>query len=68
MTDQGDLESLRGLHQDLVALNESRLQNIDKLWADLEERVTEFQRLLDKSPKSEARRKELLTGMFISLF
>lgn len=67
MTDQGSLEGLQGLHQDLIALDQTRLRNIDKLWADLQERVVEFRKLLDKSPKNEESRKKLLTGMRISL-
>lgn len=68
MTDQGSLDGLRGLHQDLIALDQSRLRNIDRLWADLESRVVEFRKLLDKSPRNEGSRKTLLAGMRTSLF
>ena len=67
MTDQESLESLRGLHQDLTALDQNRLRNIDKLWADLDARVVEFRKLLDKSPKNEESRRTLRTGMRTSL-
>lgn len=62
MADDEGLVGLRGLHQDLVALEASRLRNIDRLWADLEARVGEFRRLLDKAPKSDASRKTLQSG------
>ena len=62
MTDQGGLEGLRGLHQDLIALSESQLRNVDRLWAELDARVDEFRRLLDKPQKNEASRKTLLSG------
>lgn len=61
MTDQ-EAGGLRGLQQDLIALDESRLQNIDRLWADLEARIEEFRRLLDKPQKNDSSRKELLSG------
>ena len=62
MADDEGLVGLRGLHQDLVALEASRLRNIDRLWADLEARVNEFRQLLDKAPKSDASRKALQSG------
>ena len=68
MTDFDSLESLQGLHQDLIALDQVRLRNIDKLWADLDARVVEFRKLLDKSPKNEKSRRTLQTGMYTSLF
>ena len=67
MTGQGSLDGLRGLHQDLIALDQSRLRNIDRLWADLESRVVEFRKLLDKPPKNEGSRKTLLAGMRTSI-
>lgn len=67
MTDQGSLDGLQGLHQDLIALDQTRLRNIDKLWADLQARMVEFRKLLDKTPKNEGSRKRLLTGMHVSL-
>ena len=62
MADDDSLVDLRGLHQDLVALEASRLRNIDRLWADLEARVNEFRQLLDKPLKSDASRKALQSG------
>lgn len=62
MSDRNDVEGLRGLHQDLVALDESRLRNVDRLLTELEARVDDFKKLLDKSPKNEKSRKTLLSG------
>lgn len=63
MTDTSGLEALRGLHQDLLALTADQLQNIDRLWSELDARVDEFKRLLDKPPKNEASRKLVQSGM-----
>lgn len=62
MTALNSLEGLRGLHQDLIALDESQLRNIERLWAELEARVDEFRKLLDKAPKNDTSRKTLLSG------
>ena len=62
MENPGRLEGLRGLHQDLLALDASRLHNIERLWADLEARVNEFRQLLDKPAKNETSRKALSSG------
>ncbi|KAL8900187.1 MAG: hypothetical protein Q9207_005813 [Kuettlingeria erythrocarpa] len=56
------LESLRGLHQDLVAFEEGRLRNIDKLCEDIQAHVEAFRKLLDKSQKSDASRAKLSSG------
>ena len=63
MADESDgLGGLRGLHQDLLDLEQGRLRNIDKLWAELEARVVEFRQLLDRTEKNEQSRKSLLSG------
>ena len=62
MEDPGGLVGLRGLHQDLLALDASRLHNVERLWADLEARVNEFRKLLDKPIKNETSRKALSSG------
>ena len=62
MEDPGGLVGLRDLHQDLLALEASRLRNIERLWADLEARVSEFRQLLDKPAKNETSRKALSSG------
>lgn len=62
MEDPGGLVGLQGLHQDLLALESSRLRNVERLWADLEARVNEFKQLLDKPAKNETSRKALSSG------
>ena len=62
MEDPGGLVGLRGLHQDLLALEASRLRNVEQLWADLEARVSEFRQLLDKPAKNDKSRKALSSG------
>lgn len=62
MEDPGDLTGLRDLHQDLLALEASRLRNVERLWADLEARVNEFRQVLDKPAKNETSRKALSSG------
>lgn len=62
------LEGLQGLHRDLVAFSESRLRNIDRLWVQLEERIEEFKRLLDKPPKNDKSRQALSSGEIGLLF
>ncbi len=62
MNDPDSLESLRGLHQDLLALSEARLTNVERLWIELESRVEEFRKLLDKPPKNEKSRQTVLAG------
>ena len=63
MTAQESLEALKGLHQDLIALSESRLAAVDRLWIDLEGHIEAFKKLLDKSPKTEASRIAVSSGM-----
>lgn len=63
MGELSDLEGLELLHRDLVAQAEQRLPNIDRLWVQLEERIDEFKRLLDKAPRSEQSRNSLGSGM-----
>ena len=62
MTDQDSLGGLRGLHQDLIALEESQLRNVEKLWVELEAKVDEFRQLLNKTSKNEKSRTTLLSG------
>ena len=58
----GDLEGLELLHRDLLAQAELRLPNIDRLWMQLEGRIEEFRRLLDKAPRNDQSRKTLESG------
>lgn len=62
MTDPDSLDGLRGLHQDLLALSEARLTNVERLWIELESRVEEFRKLLDKPGKNEMSRQTVLAG------
>ncbi|KAF2225848.1 nucleoporin Nup186/Nup192/Nup205 [Elsinoe ampelina] len=59
MEDSDSLTRLRGLQADLEAFSESRLQNIDRLWAELQESLGDFRKLLDKQQKNEGSRKQL---------
>ena len=59
----GDLDGLELLHHDLLAQAEQRLPIIDRLWLQLEGRIEEFKRLLDKAPRNEQSRKSLESGM-----
>lgn len=68
MSDRNDVEGLRGLHQDLVALDESQLRNVDRLLTELEARVDDFKKLLDRSPKNEKSRNTLLSGAEASIY
>ena len=63
MAELSSLEALQGLHRDLLALSESRLLNVERLWVQLEARIEEFRKLLDKSPRNEKSRQTLATGM-----
>ncbi|KAL4941066.1 hypothetical protein BDV06DRAFT_212966 [Aspergillus oleicola] len=56
------LVSLRGLYQDLSALPESPLLNIDRLRVELEAHIHDFRTLLDKPTKSNASRQSVLSG------
>ena len=55
------IDGLRGLHQDLIALTEGQLHRIDTLQAELEAHIEAFRKLLDKSPKNNASRQQLLS-------
>ncbi|KAL8942978.1 MAG: hypothetical protein Q9216_001334 [Gyalolechia sp. 2 TL-2023] len=57
-----ELDSLRTLHQDLIALGDGQLRNIDKLCDELRSHVEAFRKLLDKPPKSDASRTKLNSG------
>lgn len=63
MSELGDLERLETLHRDLLALAELRLLNVERLWIQLEARIADFRRLLDKTSRNEQSRKALATGM-----
>ncbi|KAL8710032.1 MAG: hypothetical protein Q9220_005303 [cf. Caloplaca sp. 1 TL-2023] len=56
------LDSLRALHQDLIALEDGQLRNIDRLCEQLEQHVEALKKLLDRPPKSDASRRKLDSG------
>ena len=62
MDGDDSVAAIQGLHQDLIALSESRLPTIEQLCVDLEANVEAFRTLLDKKPKSEASRNALVAG------
>ncbi|KAL9584488.1 MAG: hypothetical protein Q9203_004641, partial [Teloschistes exilis] len=62
MDAQGELTSLRALHQDLVALEDTQLRNIDKLLDEIRAHVQAFKKLLDQPPKSDNSRKQVKSG------
>ena len=67
MDNEDTVAAIQGLHQDLVALSESRLPAIEKLHNDLERNIDAFRTLLDKKAKSEASRNALVAGTSIEL-
>lgn len=62
MDAQGELASMRALHQDLVALEDTQLRNIDKLLDEIRAHVQAFRKLLDRPPKSDTSRKQIKSG------
>ena len=63
MTANDSLEALQGLHRDLLALSENRLNAIERLLGELETRIDEFRNLLNKKSKSDLSRQKLSKGM-----
>lgn len=66
MAEEDGLLALQGLHSDLVAFSENRLQDIERLVNELDSRIEEFRALLDKKGKADASRKQLQDGMYRS--
>lgn len=62
MAEASSLEGLQSLHRDIVALCENRLPHLERLWIQLQDRIEEFRKLLDKPPRNEASRQSLATG------
>lgn len=61
------LQGLRGIHQDLIALSEDRLPNVERLWVELEARIEDFRLLLDKVTKNDASRQTLSSGTILTI-
>lgn len=64
MEEDDTLTKLQGLQADLVAFSESRLANLERLWAELEGSIADFRNLLDKQQKNDKSRQTLRGGMF----
>ena len=62
MDERESLVGLRGLYQDLSALSESSLVNVDRLCVELETHIDDFRKLLDKPTKNNASRQAVLSG------
>lgn len=61
MTDSAgeSLARLQGLQRDLSNLSSTTLQNIDRLWAELQDQLDAFKELLDKKGRNDQSRKTL---------
>ncbi|KAJ5951988.1 uncharacterized protein N7479_010401 [Penicillium vulpinum] len=55
-------DSLHGLYQDLSALSNCQLPNVDRLCFELETHIQDFHKLLDKPAKNNASRQAVLSG------
>ncbi|KAJ5121374.1 uncharacterized protein N7515_009335 [Penicillium bovifimosum] len=59
---QDTRNGLRGLYQDLCALSDCQLSNLDRLCIELETHIRDFRKLLDKPAKNNASRQAVLSG------
>lgn len=55
-------DGLRGLYQDLSAISDGHLDNVERLCLELETHIQDFRKLLDKPAKSNASRQAVLSG------
>ena len=62
MGDKYDIGGLQSLHRDLLALSESRLPNLERLWVELEDRLETLKKLLDKPSKNVQHRQMVSSG------
>ncbi|KAH0547601.1 hypothetical protein FGG08_000326 [Glutinoglossum americanum] len=62
MGDKYDISGLQNLHRDLLALSESRLPNLERLWVELEDQLEELKKFLDKTPKNAKHRQMVSSG------
>jgi hypothetical protein len=56
------LEMLQGLHEDLLAVGQTRFANIERLCSELEQHLEDFKRLLEKKPRNDGSRQTLGSG------
>lgn len=64
MEEPTDLECLQALYADLLAFSEHKLSSIERLGAQLDVHIKDFQNLLDKKARNEPSRKKLATGKY----
>jgi hypothetical protein len=62
MEDKYNISGLQSLHRELLALSESRLTNLERLWVELEDRLEELKKLLDKPSKNVQHRQMVSSG------
>ena len=62
VADEISLDAIRVLHQDLLAVSESRLAAVEGLFLELEASIADFKRLLDKNSRNEQSRQGLSSG------
>ena len=60
------VEGIQSLYEDLAALADDQLPNIERLCASLETHLDALKKLLDKTPKSDKSRDALASGIFSS--
>lgn len=69
MAEADSLDTLEGLHQDLLAYCDNhRLENIDRLSHELNSRIDEFRQLLDRKPKNDQSRRKLAESKHKTLY
>jgi hypothetical protein len=62
MDDIDSLGGLRGLYQDLSAIPDSPMVNVERLCLELETHIEDFRKLLTKASKNDTSRKSVLSG------
>ncbi|MCJ1284036.1 hypothetical protein MMC26_003367 [Xylographa opegraphella] len=63
MDAEDHLPILDDLQQDLIALANSQLMNVERLWRNLEANIDAFRRLLDKPARREPSRLQVVSGI-----
>ncbi|KAL9079960.1 MAG: hypothetical protein Q9157_001207 [Trypethelium eluteriae] len=59
MAEFDGLEALEGLHRDLLSFSESQISNVERLESELQQRIGDFKKLLDKPKKNDKSRQDL---------